>query len=156
MRFRLHRTLAFLALMSLPATGAAQSDTRVGYDSSALRLEWHFGDMRIVRGLSGPIVGSVGVFHTPDLVKIVEPSENAVREAREFKRNHLPGSLAAMVGGLIVGASIAIASRNDPSWELASAELVGAGLALYGGFRLNRAYNALSKSIWWYNRDLRR
>ncbi len=156
MRFRFHRALALVASLTFPSAAAAQTTPDVSYDSSALRLEWHFGDMRIVRGTSGSLVGSVGALHTPDLVKIVAPSENAVREAREFNRNHLPGSIAAMVGGIIFGAALVVAEHNDPSWGLTSARVASAALLLYGGFRLNRAYTALSKSIWWYNRDLKR
>ena len=152
---RLTRMLALLMLLSISARAGAQADT-TSYDANALRLESHFGDIRIVRGLSGPVVGSIGTFHTPDLSRIVAPSANAVREAREFERNQRPGSIATLIGGIIVGTSIAVSTRNDASWGLLSAELIGTGLVVYGAVHLNRAYNALSKSLWWYNRDLKR
>jgi len=155
MRYRLHRPLFFLAMLLLSGRVIAQADT-TSYDANALRLESHFGDIRIVRGISGPVVASVGAFHMPNLTKLVGTSENAVREAREFERNQRPGAIASMMGGIIVGASIAVATRNEASWGLVSAELVGTGLVFYGGVRLNRAYNALSRSLWWYNRDLKR
>lgn len=155
MRYRLHRTLVFLAMLLMAGSAAAQADS-VGYDANALRLESRFGDIRIVRGMSGRVVATVGTFHTPKLTRIVAPSENAVREAREFERNQRPGAIASMIGGIVVGTSIALAARNDASWALSSAGLVGAGLVFYGGVRLNRAYNALSRSLWWYNRDLER
>lgn len=154
MRGRINRTLLLLGLL-IPAVSFAQ-DTTTTYDANALRVESRFGDLRIVRGVNGPAVASVGTFRKVNLVKLVEPSENAVREARVFEHNQRPGAIAAMLGGIIVGASIAISTRNDPSWGLVSAEVAGTGLLLYGGVRLNRAYNALSRSIWWYNRDLKR
>ncbi|HJP86535.1 MAG TPA: hypothetical protein VJ852_11125 [Gemmatimonadaceae bacterium] len=155
MRYRLHLTLILLAMASIPSRAAAQLDTS-SYDANALRLESHFGDIRIIRGISGPVVASVGTFHKVELAKIVGTSENAAREAREFERNQRPGAIAALIGGIIVGTSIALSSRNDPTWGLVSAELVGVSLVFYGGVRLNRAYNALSRSLWWYNRDLKR
>ena len=155
MRYRSHRALIFLATLMISSRAAAQADT-VSYDANALRLESHFGDIRIVRGISGPVVATVGTFHKVDLVKIVGTSENATREARVFERNQGPGVIASLIGGLTVGTAIALSTSNKPSWGLVSAELVGAGLVFYGGVRLNRAYNALSKSIWWYNRDLTR
>ena len=155
MRYRSHPALIFLATLLIPSGAGAQADT-LSYDAHALRLESHFGDIRIVRGISGPVVATVGTFHSVDLVKIVGASENATREARAFERDQRPGVIASLVGGLIVGTAIAVSTTNKPSWGLVSAELVGAGLVFYGGARLNRAYNSLSKSIWWYNRDLRR
>ena len=34
--------------------------------------------------------------------------------------------------------------------------IAGVALITYGGWRLGNAYRALSKSIWWYNRELKR
>ena len=151
---RFHRIFPLVAVL-IPLQSFAQADT-TSYDASALRVESHFGDLRIVRGVSGPTVASIGTFRKVDLAKLVAPSENAVKEAREFERNQRRGSLAAMVGGIIVGTAIAVSTRNQPSWGLVSAEVGGTGLLVYGALRLNRAYNALSRSIWWYNRDLKR
>jgi hypothetical protein len=155
MRSRIHRTLLLLGLLS-PAVSLAQADTTTSYDANALRVESHFGNLTIVRGATGPAVASVGTFRKVNLVKLVEPSENAVREARVFEGNQRPGAIAALLGGIIVGTAIGISTRNDPSWGLIAAEVAGTGLVVYGGVRLNRAYNALSRSIWWYNRDLKR
>lgn len=156
MRSRLNRIFAWLGLVLIPSMAGAQADSANSYDANALRVESHFGDLRIVRGVSGPAVASVGTFRTVNLVKLVAPSENAVKEAREFERNQRPGSIAALLGAIVLGTSFAVSTRNDPSWGLVSAEVAGTGLLFYGGIRLNRAYNALSRSIWWYNRDLRR
>ena len=155
MRYRLHLALVCLAMLPMAGRAAAQADS-AGYDANAMRLESRFGDIRIVRGINGPVVATVGTFHTPKLTKIVAPSENAVREAREFERNQRPGAIASMIGGVMVGTSIALSANNEASWALSSVGLVGAGLVFYGGVRLNRAYNALSRSLWWYNRDLKR
>jgi len=152
---RILRVLPLLALM-IPLRSFAQADTSASFDVNALRVESHRGELRIVRGVDGSPVASIGTFRTVNLVKLVTPSPNAVREAREFERNQRPGAIAAMLGGIIMGASVAISVRHDPGWGAVSAEVAGTGLLLYGGLRLNRAYNALSRSIWWYNRDLKR
>lgn len=156
MRFRSRLILASLSLMMVPAPGLAQSDTTASYDASSLRLDSRYGTFRIVRGANGAVVASVGAFRTARLEKLVGSSENAVREAREFERNQLPGAIAATIGALIMGVSIGVASQNEASWGLVAANAAGAGLLIYGGIRLNRAFSALSKSLWWYNRDLKR
>jgi hypothetical protein len=144
------------SLAVFPTLVWAQADSARSYDASALRVESRLGDLRIVRGVNGVVVGKIGTFGTVDLTKLVGPSENALKEAREFNRNHGSGNLATAVGGIALGVLIAVSSNNDPSWGLISAEVAASGLALYGGIRLNRAYNALARSIWWYNRDLKR
>jgi hypothetical protein len=156
MRRRSNLLAAWLCLLLCSSVALGQSDTTGSYDANALRVESHWGDLRIVRGVDGPVVGKIGAFSSVDLAKLVAPSENAVKEAREFNRNHGPGALASAVGAIMIGVSIAFADNNDPSWGLISTEVVGAGLVIYGGIRLNRAFNALSKSLWWYNRDLKR
>jgi hypothetical protein len=154
MRSGLRLALGCLLLAALSRVVAAQSDSTRSYDANALRVEPHWGDYRILRGVNGPVVGTIGTLRRFDLTKLVGPSENALREAREFNRDYTPGMLASMIGGLAVGVSLGILANNEPSWGLIAAEAAGAGLVFYGGIRLNRAYNALSKSIWWYNRDL--
>ena len=99
MRFGLRLAVECLSLAVMPALVLAQSDTTRSYDANALRMESHFGDFRIVRGVNGPVVGTIGTFSRVDLTKLVAPSENAMREARAFNRNHGPGTLASVIGG---------------------------------------------------------
>jgi hypothetical protein len=47
-----------------------------------------------------------------------------------------------------IGAAVAI-----PAWTAVAG---GTVLMVYGGVQLNKALTALSRSIWWYNRDLQR
>lgn len=135
---------------------SASSDTLGYYDSNALRVESRGQEVRIVRGINGPVIAKTGVFQSFDLARLVAPSENAIREAREFNRNYGPGMFATALGGLILGVSIAFDLNSDTNWAIATGEVGGAALALYGGRRLNLSYSALSKSIWWYNRDLKK
>ena len=153
---RLRLAVWYMCLMTFPTVALAQADAAHSYDTNALRVESRFGDFRIVRGVDGVVVGRLGTFSRLDLTKVVAPSENALTEAREFNRNYGPGTLASAIGAIALRVSLAVASNNDASWGLISAEVAGSGLLLYGGIRLNRAFNALSRSIWWYNRDLKK
>jgi hypothetical protein len=79
-----------------------------------------------------------------------------MREAREFNRHYRPGMTSASIGGVVLLTALLFDLNSDPSAAIAAGEIAGAGLALYGARRLNLSYNALSKSIWWYNRDLKK
>jgi hypothetical protein len=141
--------------IATPATTGAASDPD-SYDSQALRLETHMGDFRIVRGLDGPVVGKIGLFSRPDLASLVAPSENAMREGREFNRNHGPGMAAGITGMVVFAFSLAASSAAGTNWALTAGTIGGSALMVYGAVRLDKAYSSLSKSIWWYNRDLKR
>ena len=139
-----------------PVVGEPTMDTLSFYDANALRVESHGQEVRIYRGIKGPQIAQTGVFRSFDLAKIVAPSENAVREAQEFSRHYGPGSVATIVGGFILGIAFAFDLNSDSNWAIATGEVGGAALALYGARRLNLSYSALSKSVWWYNRDLKK
>lgn len=131
-------------------------DSAGSYDARALRIETQMGEYRIVRGLEGPVVGKIGLFSRPDIASLVAPSENAMKEGREFNRNHGPGVLAGLTGAAIFSFSLAASRAAGPNWGLTTGTVGGAMLMLYGAVRLDKAYSALSKSIWWYNRDLKK
>lgn len=144
---------AFRSVVTAPdVTG----DSSGSYDAKALRIETQMGEFRIVRGLEGPVVGKIGLFSRPDISALVAPSENAMREGREFNRNHGPGMLAGITGAAIFTFSVAASSAAGPNWGMTTGTVGGAMLMLYGAVRLDKAYSALSKSIWWYNRDLKK
>ena len=148
-------TVANTASANLPVA-AVTSDTVSYYDANALRVESRGQELRIFRGINGPMIAQTGVFRSFDLTTIVAPSENAIREAREFNRNYGAGMSATVAGGVILGVAFLFDLNSDPNGWIAAGELGGAGVALYGARRLNLSYSALSKSIWWYNRDLKK
>ena len=138
------------------ATSLGVAGDSSAYDARALRIETQMGEYRIVRGLEGAVVGKIGLFTRPDVAALVAPSENAMREGREFNRNHGPGMLAGITGAAILTFSLAASRAAGPNWGLTTGTVGGAMLMLYGATRLDKAYSALSKSIWWYNRDLKK
>jgi hypothetical protein len=148
--------LTILAVCLLVAEPRIMNAQDHSYDANALRVDARFGEVRIVRGLDGPVLGQIGIIRGADVAAIVSSSPNAVAEAREFQRNYRPGVVTVGLGLIALGASVGISQVHDVNRGITTGlTIVTVGLITYGGTRLQRAYNALSRSIWWYNRDLR-
>ncbi|MGI8402268.1 MAG: hypothetical protein ACR2NS_11800 [Gemmatimonadaceae bacterium] len=149
--------LALCVGAHLTLGGAAVLTAQDGsYDENALRVEGHQGDLRIVRGARGTLVVRISGFRTTDVAKLVAPSEHAMAEARIFSRDYIPGSWIAGLGIATMGAAIGASRINDLNRVIPTGLTIGAAaLLIYGGGRLQNAYNALARSIWWYNRDLK-
>jgi hypothetical protein len=142
-----------LVLMRTPDAAIAQDRS---YDQNALRLDASFGDVSIVRGIDGKLVGKIGVFRGIDVAKVVQASPDAVSEAREFQHNYRPGNIALGLGLMTMGASIGASRIHDLNSGITTGLTIATvGLITYGGTRLQKAYTALHKSLWLYNRDLK-
>ena len=138
--------------------GAAVLTAQDGtYDENALRLEGNRGGISIVRGVQGTQLAQISAFRTTDVAKLVAPSEHAMAEARIFSHDYLPGSWIAALGIATMGAAIGASRIDDINRAIpAGLTISAAALLIYGGGRLENAYNALARSIWWYNRDLKK
>jgi hypothetical protein len=144
---------AHVALGGLSVLTAQQATT---YDDNALRLEGHIGDTRIVRGAQGTVLGKIGVFRGIDVAKLVSTSEPATVEAKKFAHDYAPGTWLTALGVATIGAWIGVSRIHDVNRGITTGLLLaGTGLVVYGGGRLENAYNALSRAVWWYNRDLK-
>ncbi len=136
-------------------TGPA-SDSSRSYDAQALRFESRWGKADIIRGANGPVIGTAGLFRSFDVTQVVGSSPQAVAAAREFKTNNFRGSLVGGLGAttVVVGAILTSNSSNNA----ASPILIVAGsvAVAWGVQHLNMGYSALSRALWWYNRDLTR
>jgi hypothetical protein len=127
------------------------------YDENALRIDQRRGTISIVRGVSETTVLKVGAFREAHVAGIVSPSPNAVAEARIFERDYLPGAWITSLGIATLGAAIGSSKIADLNQAVPiGLTIAGMSLIVYGGRRLESAYRALSKSIWWYNRDLKK
>ena len=146
---------AGLCLLSMrPILMTAQEAT---YDENALRVDQHRGTITIVRGVSEAVVAKIGAFRGVDVGGIVSPSPNAVAQARIFEHDYRPGTWIASLGVATLGVALGsyrIAGLNQAIPT--GLTIAGVSLLTYGGWRLGNAYSALSKSVWWYNRDLKK
>jgi hypothetical protein len=127
------------------------------YDDNALRVESRRGNLQIVRGIQGTVVARAGVFHGPRVANLVTRSDSAVAEAKIFERDFGPGQLALGLGIMTLGAAIGISRIPDMNPAITT----GFGIATfalfaYAGTKLESAHRALSKAVWWYNRDLKK
>jgi hypothetical protein len=138
-----------------PPAGSHTTDS-LRYDFGALRVETHWGDSKIVRGADGTALGTLGLFRSLDLEKVVGRSPVATAEARIYKINYRQGMLIGSIGAAAFLSGIVLSNKaaNNASTPIL---IVAGGLATFwGGQHLNKAFTALSRSIWWYNRDLPR
>jgi hypothetical protein len=127
------------------------------YDEDALRVEQHRGTISIVRGVSESVVLEVGAFRAVDVAGIVSRSSNAVTQAKIFENNYRPGTWILSVGVATLGAALGSYRVNGLNQAVPTGlTIAGVSLITYGGWRLGNAYRALSRSVWWYNRDLKK
>jgi len=77
-----------------------------------------------------------------------------VAEAQAFKTNNFRGSLVGGLGAvtLVTGAILTANSSNNAASPILM--IAGAGAVGWGAAHLNAGYSALSRALWWYNRDL--
>lgn len=144
---------AQLLIMGANAMAAQES----AYDENALRVESRQGNLQILRGIEGKVAARAGIFHGPNLSNLVIQSDSALAEAKVFERDYQPGQWLAALGIATLGAAIGASRINDinPVIQVGLTATSFTSLA-YGGKKLHSAYGALSKAIWWYNRDLKR
>jgi hypothetical protein len=136
------------------AVGAQSKDSTRGYESQALRFESNWGSGKIIRGADGPLVGTVGWFRSFDVEKLVARSPSAQAEARVFKTNNLRGSVIGSIGAAatVIGVVVVANSSNNASSPILI--IGGVGAMAWSAQHFSRAYSALSRSLWWYNRDV--
>src|SRR3954467_4560970 len=152
----MRRLLPALGMMAIASHGARLIAQGARYEDNALRVEDSRGDMRIVRGTEGTVVARIGVFRGTDIVKLVQSSERAAVEAKRFARDYKPGTLSLALGIATLGAGIGVSRMRDVNASITTSLLIsGTALIVYGAGRLENAYNALARSLWWYNRDLK-
>lgn len=143
------------ALLLGGATAMSAQDS--SYDDNALRVESLRGNLQIVRGVQGTVVARSGVFHGPKVVGLVSQSDNALAEAKVFERDFEPGQYITAIGIATLGAAIGAWRIPDINAAIPTVlTIVSVSLITYGGTKLESAYRALSKAIWWYNRDLKK
>lgn len=135
---------------------AANAPADCDYNTCALRMKLAWGNWRIIRGEQDQQVAKLGMFRAPNLESIVATSPEALAEVRTFRKNYTSGEVLQVLGVLLMGAGIASASGNDSAALPFTAVLGGGAVLFYGVSRHVTAFNALHKTIWLYNRSLKR
>jgi hypothetical protein len=141
-----------LALMTSSALVEAQERT---YDEAALRLESDLSGIRIVRGISDSVVLTAGLVKRSDVTRLVASSQNAVTQAKIFEANYRQGVWTGIAGLAVWAAVYGINHIGTNQPVTAPTTFVSIALVVYGAIRVDSAKRALSKAIWWYNRELK-
>jgi hypothetical protein len=138
------------------AAVAQSSDSTHRYDGQALRYESYFGSARIIRGAEGPVIGTTGWFRSFDVEKLVAVSPSAQADARLYKTNNFRASVVTSIGAAatLVGVMVTANSHNNASSPILI--IGGVGAMAWGAQHFTIAYSALSRALWWYNRDVAR
>ena len=132
----------------------SQTDSARAYSTQALRFESSWGSANIIRGAEGPVVGTVGWFRDFDVPKLVESSPRAVAEARNFQTKNFRGSLVSTLGAATAAIGIVVSANSSNNAASPLLIIGGVGALGWGLQHINAGYAALSKALWWYNRDL--
>jgi hypothetical protein len=162
--------LVALAALSPPSSSGAQpANAPAGvtaapactYDACALRLE----RTAILRGAGGAPVGRLGTFGAPALTPLVAGSDSAARHAAVFDREYGTGKKLLHGGAVValVPLTILLHRTRDldrdvtaGDWALLAAAVPGLAVEIWGARKVERSLKALSRAVWWYNRDLPR
>lgn len=161
-QFLLRLFLGSISVLGNAATmQGQQARDSTEYDERALRIESDYGAWNLVRGKDGILVKKLGSWRGDvDISGVLAPSENALREARDFNSNYHRGWWKVTAGILAITAGRLVDQLNDgpAALELSATGATVAGLlvAVYGGQQVYKAHRALARAIWWYNRDLAR
>ena len=143
-------------VLNASTSGAQSTDSIRGYDGQALRFESSWGNARIIRGADGPVVGTAGWFRSFDVEKLVATSPSAQAEARVYKTNNLRGAVVTSVGAATTAVGLFAATRSSSGAASPILIIGGVGAMAWGAQHMRVAVAALSRSLWWYNRDLAR
>jgi hypothetical protein len=136
--------------------GAQSKDSTRSTEGQALRYESYFGNARIIRGADGPVVGTAGWFRDFDVEKLVATSPSALSDARLYKTNNVRASVVGSIGATVTLIGVAVTANASNNASSPILIIGGVGMMAWAAQHFTIAYSALSRSLWWYNRDLGR
>lgn len=161
MRLRLAPAALATALAAAPAARAQGVPARTGpatescsYDACALRVEpgGFFSRPVLLRGVSAERVQRAG-FRGFDLQGVVQGSDSAVRYARDYRASQTRASAAGLVGTALAVTALII-SQSDDDTPVMPYSIGASVVGVYAGFEARRALGALSRALWWHNRQV--
>jgi hypothetical protein len=149
-------TASTASVPNAPERPSAPVDSTHAYDARALRFESSWGNVRVIRGADGELVGTSGWFRDIQLTRLVASSPAAVAEARVYETNNFRGSLVGTVGALAASFGVVLTTNSANNASSPALIIGGMGAMWWGVQHLAMSYSALSRALWWYNRDLTR
>lgn len=147
---------ASCVVLGTTTAGAQSTDSTRGHEVQALRYESYWGNARIIRGADGPLLGTAGWFRGFDVEKLVAASPTAQSEARLYKTNNFRASVVGSLGATVAVIGIAVTANSSNNAASPMLIIGGVGAMVWSAQHFKAAYSALSRSLWWYNRDLAR
>jgi hypothetical protein len=147
--------LSVLLMVAAPAVAVhGQAPRPCTWDTCALRIQAPSltTPMRLVRGTDSEEVVRLGLMQ-PAVAPWVSLSDSAVAYARIYDVQFDRGSIISLTGTVI---AIAAPILMEGTMQKIAFTGVGIGFSVVGGVITNRANEALSRSVWWYNRELAR
>ncbi len=148
--------VASCLVLGTAAAGAQSTDSTRAYEGQALRYESYWGNAKIIRGADGPVVGTAGWFRSFDVEKLVATSPSAQAEARVYKTNNFRGAVVGSVGAAATAVGLVVATRSSSGAASPILIIGGVGAMAWGAQHMRKSFAALSRSLWWYNRDVAR
>jgi len=143
---------ACVGFAARPAGAQIKDSTRIT-EAQALRYETYFGNARIIRGADGPVVGTAGWFRDFDVEKLVAASPSAVTDARLYKTNNSRASIVGSIGATLTLVGVAVTANASNNASSPILIIGGVGMMAWAAQHFTIAYSALSRSLWFYNRD---
>ena len=141
---------------SVSSRATAPADSSRSYDGQALRFETNWGNVKIIRGIDGPVIGTSGWFRDFDLEKLLARSPAAVVEAQRYSTANSRGSFVGVAGAVTTAVGLAVMANGSNNAASPVLVIGGVSAMVWGAQHLSRSYSALSRALWWYNRDLSR
>jgi len=144
-----------------PSRSAIQMDQTAGiktgcdYDTCALRLKSVLLGWEIVRGLDGKAVAGLGI-RPPDVASLVAGVPEAAAQARIAQKRYARSSAMIWAGAVLSVTGIALHLGSNMNVAGPAVEGIGIVSLLLGSVLHPRDIDLLSKSIWLYNRELKR
>jgi len=136
--------------------GAQSKDSTRSTEVQTLRYETYFGNARIIRGADGPVVGTAGWFRDFDVERLVATSPSAQTDARLYKTNNFRASVVGSIGATVTLIGVAVTANASNNASSPILIIGGVGMMAWAAQHFTIAYSALSRSLWFYNRDVGR
>jgi hypothetical protein len=143
------------ALLAPPAPAAAQTATPAetcAYDACALRL-W---ENDLLEGREGERVAAFGFFRPPAARELLEASDSAAWHLDRVEETYTSGRVIWILGQAASLAGLVMYFSPDPAVQKGgfAAQTAGFLVTSLGQRRVTTAKEAMSRAVWWYNRDV--